>query len=156
MNVISMWRASIIIRSLSSPRNSGLAHWISFASANRGWSAVIIGAWSIITKNWTAENEQLSWYNISIITNRNFTGEGCLLNYKTSYSTITRLLIYTQLIVIVMTMMMIIIVIIIIIIIIIIKEKNMVECIKGTLNYISPSWHCVFFVTKFDQVTHRY
>ena len=36
-----------------------------------------------------------------------------------------------------MTMMMIIIVIIIIIIII--KEKNMVECIKGTLNYISPS-----------------
>ena len=91
MNVISMWRASIIIRSLSSPRNLGLALWLSFASANRGWSAVIIGAWSIITKNWTAENEQLSWYNISIITNRNFTGEGCLLNYKTSYNTVTNL-----------------------------------------------------------------
>ena len=155
MNVISMWRASIIIRSLSSPRNPGLAHWISFASANRGWSVVIIGVWSIITKNWRAENEQLSWYNVNIMTNRNFTGEGCLLNDKTSYSTIKRLLIYTQLIVIVMTMMMMMIIIIIIMIIIIIKEKNMVECIKGTLNYISPSWLCVFFVTKFDQVTHQ-
>ena len=35
------------------------------------------------------------------------------------------------------------------------KEKNMMDWIKGTLNYISPSWLCLFFVTKFDQVTHQ-